>query len=95
MRATKGQMSLHIRAVSPQPLLLKLKKKRCRLRFRPSFVPSKAVVLLLLIHFFNVPPIGLWGLCVWSLFCYALISFAIILLRKSEHDSLLSLSFYD
>ena len=26
------------------------KKKRCRWRFRPNFVPSKAVVLLLLIH---------------------------------------------
>ena len=22
---------------------------------------------------FNVPLIGLWGLCVWSLFCYALL----------------------
>ena len=95
MRTTKGQMSLHIRAVSPQPLLLALKKKRCRGRFRPNFFPSKAVVLLLLIHIFNVPPIELWGLCVWSLFCYALISFAIILSRKSEHDALLSLSSYD
>ena len=23
---------------------------------------------------FSVPPIGLWGLCVWSLFCYTLLS---------------------
>ena len=61
MRATKGQMSLQIHAVSPQPLLLKLKKKRCRLRFRPSFVPSKVVVLLLLIHFLMFLPLDCGG----------------------------------
>ena len=33
---------------------------------------NKAVVLMVLVHFLNVPPIGLWGLRVWSLFCYAL-----------------------
>ena len=33
----KGQMSLHIRAISPQPLLFALKKKRCRWRLRPNF----------------------------------------------------------
>ena len=72
------------------------KKKRCRWRFIPNFVSSKEVVLLLLIHF-NVPPNGLWRLCVWSLFCYALSvhsSFAIILTRKREHDALLYPSFY-
>ena len=37
MRAMKGQMSLHIRAISPQPLLFALKKKRCRWRLRPNF----------------------------------------------------------
>ena len=55
MRATKGQMSLHIRAISPQPLLFALKKKRCRWRIRPTFVPFKAVVLLLLIHYLMFP----------------------------------------
>ena len=37
MRAMKGQMSLHIRAISPQPLLFALKKNRCRWRLRPNF----------------------------------------------------------
>ena len=55
MRATKGQMSPHIRAISPQPLLFALKKKRCRWRIRPTFVPFKAVVLLLLIHYLMFP----------------------------------------
>ena len=68
------------------------KKKRCRWRFRPNFVPSKAVVLLLLIHSLMFP-IGLWGRSVWASFCYALLSvlsrFAIILKRKREHDALL------
>ena len=47
---------------------------------------------------FNIPPIGLLGLRVWSLLSYALLgvlsSFAIILTRTRKHDVLLLLSFY-
>ena len=86
MRATKGQMSLHMLAVSPQPLLLALKK-------RSDVDEGSGPILFLLRRWFdsvdsvfNVPPIGLWGLRVWSLFCYALMSvlscFANILSRK-------------
>ena len=98
MRTAKGEMSLHIRAISPQPLLFVLKKKRSRWRFSPNFGLFKAVVLLLWIHYLMFPH---WvvRLRVWSLFRYALLSvlscFAIILSRKRDHDSLLSLSSYD
>ena len=47
---------------------------------------------------FNIPPIGLLGLPVWSLLSYALLgvlsSFAIILTRTRKHDVLLLLSSY-
>ena len=56
----------------------------------PTFVPSKAVVLLLFVHFLMFLPVDCGAPC-WSLFCYALMSvlscFAIILSRKSEHDA--------
>ena len=55
MRTAKGEMSLHIRAISPQPLLFVLKKKRSRWRFSPNFVLFKAVVLLLWIHYLMFP----------------------------------------
>ena len=98
MRATKGQMSLHIRAISPQPLLFALKKKRCRSRFRSTFVPLKAVVLLLLIHYLLFPHwiVGApFLVLVFHALLIVLSCFAITLSRKREHDYLLSLSSYD
>ena len=67
-------MSLHICAVSPQPLLLALPKKRCRLRFRPNFFPSKAVVLLLFIHVLMFLPLDCGAPCLVLGFCYALMN---------------------
>ena len=63
MRATKAPMSLHICAVSPQPLQLALKEW--------SDVDEGSGQTLSLLRrwicccwsFFNVPPIGLWGPC--------------------------------
>ena len=49
-------------------------------------VCSEAVVMLFIHCLNSVAPIVLWRLCVWSLFCYALLgflsSFAIISLRE-------------
>ena len=93
IRTSYDQACLHLRTVSSQPLLLELKKKRCRWRFRPNFGSSKTVVLLLLIHSLMSPHWFVGALCSWSSFCYKLLSvlprFAIILTRKREHDALL------
>ena len=54
---------------------------------------SMAVFFFVADSLFKVTPIGLWGFCVWSLFCYALLSdlssFKIILGRKVELVDLL------
>ena len=55
MRAANAQMSLHTEYHHKLCCLNWKKKKRCRWRFRPNFVPSKAVVLLLLIHSLMYP----------------------------------------
>ena len=93
IRAANAQLSLHIHTVSSQPLLLELKKKRCRWRFRSNFVPSKAVVLLLLIHSLMFLPLdcggSLFGPCLVICYSGALSSFAIILTWKREHNVLL------
>ena len=53
----------------------------------PAAVRSKAVIMLLLIHCISLLQFVL-GFCVWSLFCYVVISvsssLAMILLRKQE-----------
>ena len=54
-------MSLHIRAVSPQPLLFALKKSDIAEGSGPTFVPSKVVVLLLLVHFLMFLPLDCGG----------------------------------
>ena len=98
MWAAKAQTSLHICAVSPQPLQLALKEW--------SNVDEGSGLTLPLLRrwfccwsFFNVPPIGLWGLHVWSLLSYAFLgalsSFSVTLTRKrEEHYVLLKLSSY-
>ena len=94
MRAANAQMSLHIRTVSSQPFLLELRKKRrCRWRFRPNFVPAKVVALLLLIHSLIILPWdcggSLLGPCLVLYYSGVLSSFAIILTRNREHGVLL------
>ena len=53
---------------------------------------SKAVILLLLIHWLLLIPLFLW-VYVWAMFCYAILcvlsSFAIILMGKRELVALL------
>ena len=78
MRATKGQMSLHIRAISPQPLLFALKKKRCRWRLRPTFVPFKAVVLLLLIYYLMFPHWIVGAQCLVLVFMHYWVFFLVL-----------------
>ena len=91
MPAAKAQLSLHIRAVSPHPSLLALKKRSDLDEGSYPTAHSKAVVLLLLIHSLMFLQLDLCGLRVWSLFCYASLSvlscFAIILTRKREYDA--------
>ena len=69
------------------------KRKQCRWRFRPNFVPSKAVVLLLLIHSLIFLPLVCRGLVFGPRFAIHylvfFLVFAIISARKREHDALL------
>ena len=41
---------------------------------------------LFIVHdsLFSVPPIGLWGLCVWALFCYTLLILVSFLVMQSS-----------
>ena len=52
----------------------------------PGAVRSKTMVLWLLIHYSLL--LLVWGFCVWSLFCYAILCvhsrFAVILMGKRE-----------
>ena len=54
-------MSLCIRRIITAFAAWTERKKRCRWRCRPNFVPSKAVVLLLLIHSLMFLPLGCRG----------------------------------
>ena len=69
------------------------KKRRCRWRFRPNFVPAKVVALLLWIHSLIILPWdcggSLLGPCLVLYYSGVLSSFAIILTRNREHGVLL------
>ena len=74
MRATNAQISLHNLTVSSHHLLLELKKRSdADERSGPIIVPSKAVVLLLLIHSLIFLLLDCGGSFVWSLLTYILL----------------------
>ena len=86
MRAANAQMSLHIRRLC---CLNWKKKKRCRWRFRPNFVPSKAVVLLLLIHSLMSPLVCRGAVFGPRFAMHYLMFFLVLQSSQREHNVLL------
>ena len=62
------------------------------MKVQAQLCPSYGGGSVVVDSFFDISPIGLLGLCVWSLLSYALFgvlsSFAIILTRTRKHDVL-------